>query len=835
LGWSPPERVTASSARIGQCCIGHCLTVQLNAHKIAFLNETRQLLPIGCATNGKRVYYMRFAAFRMPLAFLITAAAAWADAAEPARLMPPNPKAIRQALERRGQIPAGATEQQAQEIVTRYLRNRLAKSRDLKNPLAAAAVRSGEKSGRPSNSHGRIMAPNNSRFDNVLTLLVEFAGTDGTKTGPLHNQIAKPGPDETGRYWRADFSPAHYQDLLFNRKPNARSMATYYLEQSGGAYTVDGATFGWIALPHSESFYGANAPGGFGDDLNGPVWRVVADAVKSACQIPWKQFDKEDPFDVDGDGNTAEPDGYVDHVQVVHAGMGEEVGGGAQGEDAIWSHSSFVNYGALGGGPLGGSKTCDPDVLVGPYTINPEDGTIGVFTHEFAHDLGLPDLYDTIYSGEPSTGHWTLMSVGSYLGCPGQAQGTCPAPLGAWEKWVLGWLKPDVVQPGGAAHLTLRHASSSGPANKVVQIVLPDYSYTVPTAPPLSGNFWYSGTGDMLNNTLAKNLALPSGATLTFQTWFDIEKDWDYGFVEISIDGGANWQAVKGNLTTDTNPHGNNSEGHGLTGNSGGWKAASYDLSSWGNRNVWLRFRYETDQFASNTGWAIDNIQTTGSPVDSAEQNNAWVATGWEISNGSKTSTTFHYYMAEWRQPSGFNISMNDWFDYGGSTFDAAAGMLLWYRNGRYADNWVGVHPWAGQLLAVDSRKDLVLADDLASFASVLFPGNPVPPAPPFSTLAQTADATFSTQPVPAQPLMSWFGLPTRSSLPAAPAEPTFDDSKSYVDPRWLPWFYTNAYSDFIRLSISSVRTPTYGLKITVTDSNPNAGKIKVDFTGFRR
>jgi immune inhibitor A len=756
-----------------------------------------------------------------------------ASAPDEVRPMPPNPAAIRKALERRGQIPAGASEQQAQEIVTRYLRNRLAKSRDTKNPVAARAVQAGEKSGKPANSHGRIMAPNNSRFDNVLTLLVEFAGTGGGKTGPLHNQIAKPPATETSQFWIPDFNPAHYQTMLFDRKPGARSMATYYLEQSGGRYTVDGSVFGWIRLPHSEWFYGANDPNGSGDDLNGPAWRVVADAAKSACNIPWKQFDKEDPYDIDGDGITSEPDGYVDHLQVVHAGMGEEVGGGAQGEDAIWSHSWFVNEGGPGGGPLGGAKTCDPDVLVGPYTINPEDGTIGVFTHEFGHDLGLPDLYDTIYSGEPSTSYWTLMSSGSYLPCPGAADGTCPAPLGVWEKWVLGWLDPDVVQPGGSLHVTLKHASSSGPSNKAVQVRLPEYKYTVQIAPQFSGNFWYSGSGDMLNNTLSKNVALPPGASLAFQTWFDIEKNWDYGFVEISSDGGATWQAVKGNLTTDTNPNGNNSEGHGLTGNSGGWAAATYDLSQWGGKKVQLRFRYETDAFASYTGWAIDNIQLTGSPVDTAEANNGWSALGWEVSTGSKTLTTFHYYMAEWRQPEGFNISMNEWLSRGGN-IEAAPGMLLWYRNGRYSDNWAGVHPWAGQLLAVDSRPALMLANDLAWASPLLFPGGPVPPAPPFPTWNQIADATFSTQSVPAQPLPSWWGLPTASTTPAGPAQPTFDDSGSYVDDRWQPWFNFNNNSVFIRYSISSVRTPSYGLKIHVTDANPNAGKVSVDFSGFR-
>ena len=36
--------------------------------------------------------------------------------------------------------------------------------------------------------------------------------------------------------------------------------------------------------------------------------------------------------------NYLEPDGLVDHLMVIHSGVGEEAGGGSLGSDAIWSH-----------------------------------------------------------------------------------------------------------------------------------------------------------------------------------------------------------------------------------------------------------------------------------------------------------------------------------------------------------------------------------------------------------------------------------------------------------------------------------------------------------------
>jgi len=772
---------------------------------------------------------------------LVAATPALAGEPEGAGHMPPNEFLIMRALRERGVIPADATEEEALAIYQSYIEQKLGQGEDHANPLGAAHLKKGEATGQPKNNHGRVMRPNNQRFDNVLTLLVEFAGTDydedqNPHTGPLHNELPPPAPGDNTTFWTADFNREHYQNMLFDMSPGAHSMSNYYLEQSGHKYTVDGQVYGWVQVDHSEWWYGADGPTGI-DNLNGPVWRVVQDAVAVACDVPWKEFDTEDPYDLDGDGNFAEPDGYVDHIQFVHAGAGQEAGGGAQGDDAIWSHSWWANFGTHGPG-YGGVPTCDPDVWVGPYTINPEDGTIGVFTHEFGHDLGLPDLYDTIYSGEASTGFWTLMSSGSWLACPGEALGTCPSDMGIWEKWVLGWVDPVVVYPGEVKNnITLKAAEKTGPADKAIQVRLPDYSYLFAVNQPYSGSYeWYSDKGDNLNNTLTQQFTLPAGAQLTFWTWYDIETDWDYGYVEVSTDGGATWTTVPGNITTNSDPNGNNQEGNGITGNSGGWVFATFDLSAYGGQTVLLRFRYETDVAVQGLGWTVDDISINGFFDDVEAGNQGWTADGWYIFEGTAEIETFHYYMAEWRTPRGFDVSMNNWYNflYGNTVenFSASPGMLLWYRNGRYTDNWVGVHPWAGRLLVVDAHPDLVLANDTAWLANVLFDPDPNMDLP-FRTRIQLADATFGLDPTPQQPISSWFGVLTNSYLPSLPGVPTFDDSVTYVDDTWSPWFNSGPYGVYINYSINSVDTPTYGLKMTVTGSNPNAGKVTVDFSGF--
>lgn len=138
---------------------------------------------------------------------------------------------------------------------------------------------------------------------------------------------------------------------------------------------------------------------------------------------------------------------------------------------------------------------------------------------------------------------------------------------------------------------------------------------------------FYSGSGDNLANTLEMSAFYPLyiGDTLRCSLWYDIEQDWDYAYLEASTNQGLTWETVQGNLTTDSNPNGQN-RGYGLTGTSGGWVAAEFYFESLGiileDATILLRFSYRTDSYLSNEGIYIDLV----SPVVAYEARTVLVA-----------------------------------------------------------------------------------------------------------------------------------------------------------------------------------------------------------------
>ncbi|GGV62435.1 protease [Streptomyces massasporeus] len=578
------------------------------------------------------------------------------------------------------------------------------------------------------------------KTDKIFTILVEFGdkvdSRYGGTPGPLHNTIAKPDrKKDNSTAWRADYDQEYFQDLYFGHGKGVDSVKTYYEKQSSGRYSVDGEVSDWVKVPYNEARYGNNA---CGDTNCSSVWNVVSDGLnawvdrqkaagRTDAQIKADvaRFDEWDRYDFDGDGDFNEPDGYIDHFQIVHAGEDESAGGGAQGTDAIWAHRWYA-FGTDAGasGPeqnkLGGAQIGSTGIWVGDYTVQPENGGLGVYAHEYGHDLGLPDHYDTS-GGENSTGFWTLMSSGSWLGTGKNEIGDLPGDMTAWDKMQLGWLNFDKAKAGVNSWHKLGLAEYNTKHKQALVVDLPKKAVTTEVVTPAEGKTqWWSGSGDNLKNTLTRvvDLTGKSKAQLTLDGWYDIEANYDFLYTEVSTDGGANWTAVDG--TVDGQPiQRDASDKPVLTGTVDGYKKLAFPLDAYAGKKIELRFRYQTDGGVAQKGFAADAITVTadGAPVfsDNAETaDEAWKATGFSRIGASFTKDYAQYYIAENRQyvsydktlktgPYNFGFTARpDWVEH----YAYQNGLLIWKWDTSQVDNNTSQHKGTGLVLPIDSHPD---------------------------------------------------------------------------------------------------------------------------------
>ncbi|MEU3727877.1 immune inhibitor A domain-containing protein [Streptomyces sp. NPDC033538] len=576
------------------------------------------------------------------------------------------------------------------------------------------------------------------KTDKIFTILVEFGdkidSRYGGDAGPLHNQIAKPDRrTDNSTAWKADYDQQHFQDLYFGSGKGVNSVKTYYEKQSSGRYSVEGEVSDWVKVPYNEARYGNNDCG----DTNCPsVWNVVSDGLtawveqqkaagRTDAQIKADvaRFDEWDRYDFDGDGDFNEPDGYIDHFQIVHAGEDESAGGGVQGTDAIWAHRWYA-FGTDAGatGPdqnrLGGAQIGSTGVWVGDYTVQPENGGLGVYAHEYGHDLGLPDHYDTA-GGENSTGFWTLMSSGSWLGTGRNEIGDLPGDMTAWDKLQLGWLTYDTAKAGVNSWHKLGVAEYNTKHKQGLVVELPKKEVTTEIVVPAEGETqWWSGSGDNLKNTMSRSVDLTGKTTaeLTFDGWYDIEANYDYLYTEVSTDGGANWTAVDGVVDGYPIPR-DAADKPALHGTIDDYTKFAYSLDAYAGQKIDLRFRYQTDGGVAQKGFAADMIKVYADGetlfTDNAESADAaWTADGFTRVGASFTKDYAQYYIAENRQyvsydktlktgPYNFGFtSRPNWVEH----YAYQNGLLIWKWDTSQADNNTSQHPGTGLLLPVDSH-----------------------------------------------------------------------------------------------------------------------------------
>ena len=215
---------------------------------------------------------------------------------------------------------------------------------------------------------------------------------------------------------------------------NYGSVHEYFRDQSYGQFDLEFDVVGPVTVSNNMNYYGANDSNG--DDKHPHVM------VSEACKLADSQVNFAD-YDWDGDGE-------VDQVYVVYAGYAESSGGAS---NTIWPHEYNLSGGYYWDSAFSEYYKKDNNiyslvldgVTIDTYACGSElygasgskiDG-IGTMCHEFSHCLGLPDFYDTEYSGNLGMDSWDLMDAGAYNG-----DGFQPAGYTAYERWFSGWLEP---------------------------------------------------------------------------------------------------------------------------------------------------------------------------------------------------------------------------------------------------------------------------------------------------------------------------------------------------------------------------------------------------------
>ncbi len=651
------------------------------------------------------------------------------------------------------------------------------------------------------------------KTDKIFVVLAEFgderhpdfpdqdtsAATPGPARfdGPRHNQITEPNrATDNKTIWQPDYSRQHFQDLYFSGAAGTESLKTFYEKASSGRYSVDGTVTDWVKVRYNEARYGRSDGYPCPGKICGNSWYLVADAVtqwvadrtaagatEAQIKTELAAFDTWDRYDFDHDGDFNEGDGYIDHFQIVHAGGDQSDADPAQGEDAIWAHRWYAFSSNTTGPPankLGGVQIGQTGLWIGDYTMQPENGGLGVFAHEYGHDLGLPDHYDTVGPGgaqENGVNWWSLMGQ-SRVSKADEAVGLRANDFSAWDKLQLGWLDYETVVAGQDKRIELGpHAYNTAKAQGVV-VVLPDKEQTSTYGQPFAGQrMWWSDKGDNLANTLTRAVDLTgkTSAQLKLKARYDIEDcDCDFLFVESSVDGGANWTALDG--VADGKPFIRDAVGTPTITNTTGdrWVDVAVPLDTLAGKNAQIRFRYRTDGGVALNGFFADDISVVadGAPVftDGAEAGNGgWTPAGFRTTTGTETATFDHFYVASNRTYVGFDQYLQPGpYNYGdparpnwGTRFPYQDGLLVTYWDTSQTDNNTSVHPGEGLMMVVDSN-----------------------PTPIYNLQGQAwrprvagYDAPFSLQKSDSFTLQA-AGKP--SYVRGQAAQPLFDDTKSY-------------------------------------------------------
>lgn len=222
-----------------------------------------------------------------------------------------------------------------------------------------------------------------------------------------------------------------FSEKGYHENGHIGSVSDYFRDQSYGRLNIDFDVVGPVMAKENYGYYGRNGDKGEGGDVN------LRQLIREACTAADKEVDFKD-YDWDDDGE-------VDQVFVVYAGYGEHAYAPA---NTIWPQESILGTPLVLDGVKINTYACSSELS--GNSGNTLSG-IGVACHEFSHCLGLPDLYDTDYSGAFGMSYWDVMNTGSHSGPHGNAE--VPYGYSAYERWFCGWI--DIKEVEDIQHVTL--------------------------------------------------------------------------------------------------------------------------------------------------------------------------------------------------------------------------------------------------------------------------------------------------------------------------------------------------------------------------------------------
>src|SRR5215207_1578381 len=143
----------------------------------------------------------------------------------------------------------------------------------------------------------------------------------------------------------------------------------------------------------------------------------------------------------------------------------------------------------------------------------------------------------------------------------------------------------------------------------------------------------YSTDADSANSVIVQEVDIPAGSPqLTFDAAWDLETTFDFGYAQITADGGETYTSLECTDTVDdTDPElGNVGPGYGERFNGFNdnptFQPQTCDLTPWAGRTVGLAFRYFSDSNTHGDGFWVDDVMIDDTLISDGSTLDGWLS-----------------------------------------------------------------------------------------------------------------------------------------------------------------------------------------------------------------